>query len=509
MDTKANIKVGWIIAALAMGMVLSALDATVVATAMPTIVDQLGGFSLYSWVFSIYMMMTIVGMPIFGKLSDQYGRTKTYLLGMGLFMLGSLLCGLSLNMTMLVFSRGIQGIGAGAVVPVTLTIVGDLFTPEKRAKMQGIFGALFGVASVLGPSVGGYLVAHGNWTWAFYINLPFGILGMLFIRIFLPEYRDRRKLSIDWKGCVTLILGTSAILYSLVLVGHTDPNVRIAWNSLPSLGLWAIGAAFLIWFVRIESRAEDPVVPLSLFKNRVILFVCITAFCTGVAMYGAITYIPLFLQKVLGDNAADSGNALIPLMLSFVISSVIGGRLLLILNYRTVLASGMLFISIGFLLFSSMDSGTTRATVTGYMLITGVGMGFVIPILTIAMQEAVGKQWRGSVTSAASFFRMFGGVFGVSMMATWMSTQLQNKLPAMDSVSVWSSRKVWPEPEALLMNQVSRELPPELFDSWILALTASTQQVFYLGFVLTLFGFAATLGIGGMKIKRDQEQLKA
>ncbi|MED1798836.1 MDR family MFS transporter [Brevibacillus porteri] len=508
MNVKPNVRVGWIIAALIMGMILSALDATVVATAMPTIVNQLGDFSLYSWIFSIYMMMTILGMPLFGKFADQYGRTKTYLIGMGLFMLGSLLCGLSVNMPMLIISRGIQGIGAGAVVPVTLTIVGDLFTPEKRAKMQGIFGMLFGIASVLGPSVGGFLVDKGDWTWAFYINLPFGLLGMLFIGLFLPESTTKRNQLVDWKGIITLVLGTSVLLIDLVLVGHSDPSLRIEWNSFPSLALCVIGLTFLAGFIRIEAQAKDPIVPLFLFRNKVVALVCAVAFFTGIAMYGAIIYIPFFLQKVLGDNATVAGNALLPLMISFVIGSIIGGRLLLLLTYRSVLAIGMFLIALGFFLFATMHADTSRAAVSTYMWAAGTGLGVVIPILTIAMQEAVDKQWRGSMTSASSFFRMFGGVFGASLMAALMSTRLQQGLYRFEAAPASSSLESGLTADILLQGQASGTLPPEMMDTWMHVLTSSLQQVFILGGVLSFVGFTIALGMGTMKLKRDQKRLQ-
>lgn len=410
-------KPGLILTGLLLGILLSSLDQTITATAMPTVVEELGGLSLYSWVFSIYMLTSTTSMPIYGKLADLYGRKRMYITGMTFFLAGSALCGLAENMAQLIVFRGIQGLGAGALMPIAMTIVGDLYPPERRGKFQGLFAAVFGVSSILGPALGGYLTEHVSWHWVFYVNLPFGLAAVGFLTAGLAEKREETKHPIDWPGAVALSGSIIAILLALVLSG----NGRETDGML--LGLYGLGGVLLGLFLWIETKVKEPILPLSLFCNPVITSSSIVSFLMSAGMFGAITYVPLFLQGVKGLSPSAAGNMLIPFMLSLIAGNIVGGRLLNRFSYRQIVWVSLAVVVMGFGLLSRIDSHVTMAALAAYLIVAGLGMGPLMPVLGTAMQSAVDRRQRGVVTSLFGFVRSMGATIGVSIMGALIHIQ--------------------------------------------------------------------------------------
>ncbi|MGH2542970.1 MAG: MFS transporter, partial [Ardenticatenaceae bacterium] len=300
--------------ALMMGLFLASLELTVVSTAMPTIVAQLGGLQIYSWVFSIYMLTSTTTVPLFGRLSDTYGRKPVYLAGVFLFLLGSALSGQANSMGQLVLFRAVQGLGAGAVLPITFTIIGDIYTLEQRARMQGFFASVWGFSSIVGPLVGGFLVDNSSWRWIFYLNIPFGLLAVTLVMLALVEpVQERERARLDFVGAALLTGGVLLLLYALVQGGSAYP-----WGDPRILGLFALGSAMLVAFVWVERRVAYPIIPLSLFEDRLFATASAHGFLAGLAVFGLMAYLPLFVQGVLGTSATRAGATLTPMVLSWV-----------------------------------------------------------------------------------------------------------------------------------------------------------------------------------------------
>jgi EmrB/QacA subfamily drug resistance transporter len=498
-----------IVIGLMIGLLLSALDQTVVSTAMPTVINQLHGFNLYSWVFSIYMLTSTTAVPIFGKLADLYGRRNIYLVGMGFFIIGSALCGLSQNMTELIVFRGIQGIGAGALMPLAMTIIGDIFPPERRGKMQGIFGAVFGLSSIIGPAAGGFIVDHLNWQWIFYVNLPFGIIAAIILSIALKEKRNKEKRSIDWFGAIFLTGAIVSVLLGLVLAGDTEqPGTHYAWGSPQIIGLFSIGAILIGLFLFIESKAKEPIIPLFLFKNKVISVVSIAGFFMGTGMFGAITYIPLFVQGVVGTSASLAGYVLTPLMLSLIIASIIGGRIISKVTYRSIIIVSMTIMGIGFILMSTMNIHTTNLSVVLYMIITGFGMGSLMPTFTIAVQSAVGPELRGVATSSSQFFRSIGGTMGVSIMGAIMANQMASGLKEAAKTTLaqvpTATLKQFSNPQLLLNADTRKSMPHDVFLAVQQVLANSIDWVFITGVIFVIIGAVAAIFLGKARLKPSE-----
>lgn len=507
--TEQQKQVRTVVIGLLLGMLLSALDQTIISTAMPTVIRELGGFALYSWVFSIYMLTSTTAVPLFGKLADLYGRRLVYMIGMSIFIAGSALCGIAHNMTELIVFRGIQGIGAGALMPVTMTIIGDIFPPERRGKMQGIFGAVFGLSSVIGPAIGGFIVEHSSWEWVFYVNLPFGIASMIIIGLSLKESKGLGKRSVDWFGAITLSLSIVSLLLALVMGGNGNETsgTHYSWGSPQIIGLFAASALFLALFLIIERKAPEPIIPLPLFKNRVIAVSSITGFFMGAGMFGAITYIPLFVQGVVGESPSRAGYVLTPLMISLILTSIVGGRIITKVTYRSIVVTGMTIMGIGFLLMSQMDVHTSNATVILYMIITGLGMGPLMPTFTIAVQSSVPQEVRGVATSSSQFFRSIGGTIGVSVMGALMANRMSsglsdlgNKLTQIPAETL----QKYSNPQLLLTPEAKEKVPPQVFAGLQQVLADSIDAVFTAGVILILIGIVAGFFLGKARLDRTK-----
>ncbi len=412
---------------LVLTLLLSALDQTIVGTSEPRIIASLNGFDRYPWVTTAYLLSSTIAVPIFAKLSDIYGRKWFFLTGNIMFVAASAFCGAAGDvhwmpgdgMTQLIMFRGIQGLGAGIMMGLLFTIIGDIFPPAQRARYQGLFASVFGLASIFGPTLGGWITDQFSWRWTFYVNLPVGIIAATAILVEFPYFRPvgvQRK--IDWWGVLSLTGCLVPLLLALTWV--TD----YGWGSQRVVSLLVFAAAMLIAFLAAESRAVEPVIPLSMYHDPIISVATIAVFLLGIAMFGVIIYIPLFMQGVLGVTATRSGSLLTPLMLGFVVASSASGNIIgRTGRYRAVVLTGVLLTTVGIFLMATMDGGTAQSVVIRNMIIAGLGMGSIMPIYTLSVQNVAPHAQMGAATASVQFFRSIGGTVGV---ATYGSILLRN-----------------------------------------------------------------------------------
>ncbi|MEV6420701.1 MFS transporter [Streptomyces sp. NPDC051662] len=414
------------IGALLLGLLLASLDQTIVSTALPTIVSDLGGLEHLSWVVTAYLLASTAATPLWGKLGDQYGRKKLFQIAIVIFLIGSALCGIAQNMPQLIGFRALQGLGGGGLIVLSMAIVGDLVPPRERGKYQGLFGAVFGASSVLGPLLGGFFTESLSWRWVFYINLPVGVVALLVIAAVLHIPVHGTKHTIDYLG--TFLIASVAIC--LVLVASLG-GTTWAWDSPEIIGLAALGLLLLALFVRVERRAAEPVLPLRLFRLRTFTLVALISFIVGFAMFGAMTYLPTFLQVVQGVSPTLSGVHLLPMVLGLLITSTLSGQIV----SRTgrwkvfpVLGTGV--TALGLLLLHQLTQFTGTWVMSAYLFVFGAGLGLVMQILVLAVQNSVSYQDLGVATSGATFFRSIGASFGVAVFGTIFSNLLHGKISA-------------------------------------------------------------------------------
>jgi EmrB/QacA subfamily drug resistance transporter len=470
------------------GVFLGAMESTVVATAMPTVVASLGGLEVYSWVFSSYLLTSTVTVPLWGKLSDLYGRRPFYLLGIALFLLGSVTCGFSRTMTQLILFRGVQGLGAGAILALGLTIVGDIYPFEARARLQGFLSGVWGVASIAGPFLGGLLTDHLSWRWVFFVNIPVGLVASFMVGRSLrePERERSRSVAVDFLGGAVLIV--TLVFFLLGVMGA-------GWSGQGRIGLMAVAVVGLIVFGRIERRAEDPLIPLRLFENRIFLASFVTGLMAGMAMFGAISFVPLFVQAILGTDATAAGSVLTPFMLAWVLCSILGARLLLRYKVRAIVLTGGVALSVGFLFFARLGIASTRPEVMVGMTLGGAGMGLMMAPLLIAVQSTVPRSQLGVATSVTMFSRTVGGAIGVSLLGAIMARILRGELHALTAGAAGMKLEAFVHnPEVLLQPAVRVGLPAQLLIGLREALASALHGAFVAGFVLALLAlFAAFL----------------
>jgi len=475
-------------AALMLGMALAALDTTIVGTALPTIVGKLGGISLYSWVFSIYLLTSTTTVPIYGKLADLYGRKPVFLFGSGLFLLGSILCGAAQSMEQLIVFRAIQGLGAGAVLPIVLTIIGDLFELRERARVQGLFSGVWGLSSVIGPAVGGLIVDHFSWRWVFYINVPFGLLSGLLLAVFLKENIERKKQKLDYIGTLALTGAIVALLFALLQGGTTW-----AWNSPQSIGLFALFIVLTVLFLLQERRVSEPILPLTLFNNRIIAVSSIGGVVLGVLMFGITSYVPLFVQGVKGGTATSAGITLGPLLLAWPIAATFSGKIVIRYGYRFTALLGMGLATLSAVMLVFFAPGTGLPFIVAAMLVMGAGLGFSSTAYTLAVQNAVPWKLRGVATASTQFFRTIGGSVGVAVMGTILNAQMALRFPPIfarfASVAARLPKSVAPA-NVLLTPEVRAVLPVAFLHQLQIALAQSLFWVYLLALVLAAVGLA-------------------
>ncbi|HXL45690.1 MAG TPA: MDR family MFS transporter, partial [Candidatus Binatia bacterium] len=399
-----------ILVGIMLSVFLAAMESTVVATAMPTVVRSLGGIQIYSWVFSGFLLTQTVTMPLWGRFSDLYGRRPVFLIGLATFLGGSALSGTAQSMAQLIVFRMVQGLGAGSLMTLGYTIIGELFGLERRAKLQGWISSVWGVAPLVGPWLGGVLSDHVSWRWVFYVNLPFGAIAMALIATALvEEARPARRPVMDVAGVALFTAGVSALLLGIVQAGRAG-----SWSGAAVLSPLALGLTGLVLFVVVERRAAEPIVPLRLFGSRMVIAAVVTRFLAGMAMFGAISFVPLFLQSVTGTTATGAGMVLTPFILGWVAMSVTSARLVLRVGYRAVVMTGMACLTGAFLLFARWSATLSHADAMRDVLLAGVGMGLVVVPMLIAVQSAVPRSDLGAATSMTQFFMSIGGAVGLS-----------------------------------------------------------------------------------------------
>ena len=428
-----------------LAMLLAALDQTIVATALPRVVADLGGFGQFAWLFSSYMLASTVSIPIMGKLSDVYGRKSVLVGGLLIFMAGSALSGGAQDMTQLILFRGIQGVGAGSIIANSYAVLGDVFPPAQRGKWTGVVVGVFALAIVIGPTAGGYVTDHFGWRWIFFLNLPAGLVALLVILGGMADVRDPRVSSrIDYPGATTFIASVVTLLLALTWVGKEFP-----WGSPLIVGLFLFSGIMAVLFLWIQARTEEALIPRSLFSNPIFSVAVVATFLTAIVMYGGIMFIPLFVQGVIGSSATSAGMVLIPMMLSAVVSAVVAGQIISRTgHYRILAITGVSVMALGIYLFTRLDAQSSSTEAVQYLVVAGAGLGATLPTFMIAVQNAFPHHTLGVVTASLQFFRNLGGAVGTAVLGAFMTLRLGD----------WLSSSSPPEAVAALPPQVIEQL---------------------------------------------------
>jgi EmrB/QacA subfamily drug resistance transporter len=430
---------GWaltgVLASLMLTMLLAALDQTIVSTALPKILDDLHGYNRYTWVVTAYLLAETTVIPVIGKLSDQFGRKWFLVAGVAIFLIGSMLSGTSNSMTQLIAFRGFQGIGAGFIFALVFTLIGDIFTPAERARWQGLFSAVFALASVIGPSLGGWITDNTSWRWVFYVNMPLGVIALALLIFVLPNnlslrssaYRGKAALRrIDFAGAVSAGVATVCLLLGLTWGGVTYP-----WNSAQVIGILAAAIIFFAAFFVIERRfAVEPILPLDLFKNKVFAAGALLSLTVGMALYAVVIYLPLFIQAVLGQSATNSGAVITPLTLTLAIGAAVVGQVIYkIGRYQIISIIGGFVLAVGVFLLIQMGPNVALGQVTINMIVVGIGLGMVQPVLTLAVQNAIPRTRLGVGTSAVTYLRTMGQTLGTAIIGAVVTNAAVSALP--------------------------------------------------------------------------------
>ena len=480
-----------------LGMCLAALELTIVGTAMPTVIASLGGLKHYSWVFSAYLITSTVPVPVWGKLSDIYGRRRLYQIGIATFLLGSILSGLSATMTQLIVFRAIQGLGAGILMPLAMTIIGDIYTLEERTRMQAVFSGVWGFSSLVGPLIGGFITDHLSWRWVFYINVPFGIAAALIVGLALQEPKLRQRPHIDYAGALTLIAAVTLLMLALVEGGGDGQK----GFGLANVALLPCALLLLGLFVFIERRARDPIMPPQLFQNRVVAVSLAASFCVGVAMFGAISFVPFFAQGVLGSTATQAGSLLTPLMLSWVTMGVIGGRFLLRVGFRPVVMTGLVLMTSGLAALSTASRTTPLPYLSVALTVVGSGLGLVVLTLILAKQQSVARSQLGLVTALSQFSRSIGGAMGVAVMGVVLShslaAQLMEMAQAGGALTPERAAQLAANPNALIDTSARAALPAPVVVALQTALASALNNVFWLCTAFSALALVAVCWLPG------------
>ncbi|MDQ6882677.1 MAG: MFS transporter [Candidatus Dormibacteraeota bacterium] len=501
-----------------LALLLAALDQTIVGTAMPRIVADLNGLAYYTPVTTVYLVASTVMVPIAGKLGDLFGRKPFLLTGMIGFVGASALCGLSQNMLELVAFRGIQGIFGGILFATVFTVIGDLYPPAVRARVQGLFGAVFGLSSVLGPTVGGYLTDNLGWRWVFYVNVPVGILAVLTVASTMPFVRTRASWrDIDFAGAALLVAGVAPLLTALTITRDH------AWTSFEVLGLFGIAAVMLGLFFIVEQRGEHPIVPFRMFTDRTFSVSVIVGALTGFAMFGSIIFVPLIYQGVLGISATNSGQLLTPMMLGLVFASVISGQLMVrIKRYRFLGTAGIAVMMVGMWLLSQVTTGTSRLEVVRDIVIVGAGLGTTFPLYINAVQSAVSREFLGVATSQIQFWRNMGGTIGTAVLGSLLVSRLEANIQtqmaglppaAANFVPKGASSSAQTLFDASKINAARGALPPQLvplFDQVLHAirvgLANSLHEIFLLGAAVLVLALLGSVFLKDVPLRGRQQE---
>lgn len=494
---KSMNQTGMVVAGLLLAILMASMDNTIVATAMGSIIADLGGLDKFVWVTSAYMVAEMAGMPIFGKLSDMYGRKRFFIFGIVVFMLGSALCGTATSIVQLSIYRAIQGIGGGALVPIAFTIMFDAVKPESRGKLMGLFGAVFGMSSIFGPLLGAYMTDYVKWEWIFYINLPLGLIAFLMVAIFYKESLQHVKQRIDWTGAFTLVGAIVCLMFAMELGGK-----QYAWNSAPILGLFTGFALLAVLFIYAETRAEEPIISFRMFRDRLYAASNAIAMLSGAAFITASVYIPIFIQGVLGGSATNSGLVLLPMMVGTVVTATAGGFLISKFTYRAILISTLVLLVAGMALLMTLTPESTRLTITLYMILVGLGIGASFSVLSNAAIHSVPANRRGAASSTLNFLRSLGMTIGITVFGIIQSHSLTKHL---SEAFTGSGAAALPQgfdvkdPHALLDPATRTQIPSGVLAQISDGLSSSIATTFAWGLIPAVLALAAAFAMSREK----------
>ena len=512
----------WALGAVLLSMFFASLDQTVVSTALPVIVGDLKGLSVYAWVFTAYMMASAITVPIYGKLSDIYGRKPFYVFGLIVFMIGSAISGQAHSMLELILARGVQGIGAGALMSMPRATIGDIFNPRERGRWMGVIAATFGISAIIGPTVGGWITDHMGWRWVFYINLPVAAAALAAVIATLPRVRVEHQVKLDWRGSVLMAMGLVPLLLALTWAGG-----QYAWGSTVILGLFAAAAVFIALFVWNERRAAEPVLDPQLFVKPIFTVTVVVALFVTMGMFGTLMFLPLYVQGVIGMSAQNSGVVLTPMMLSFIVGSVGSGWLMSKTGrYKVLAILGALFMVGGMVLFNLMGVGTTWPTVVRNMIVMGIGIGTLLPLLNVAVQNAFPYRIMGVVNATQQFVRSLGGVIIAPILGTVLARgfvgSFQSALPPQLHQVLASlppaQRAAMNDPQGLISSQGQEAIRSSfsefgaqgqaLYEQFVHAVRVGLDhgmgEIFTVGLVVAVLAFLTTFFLPELNLKHDE-----
>jgi len=499
MSSAKSPNLGIVIAGLLLGILMASMDSTIVATAMGNIVGELGGMDKFVWVTSAYLVAEMAGMPIFGKLSDMFGRKKFFVFGIIVFMAGSALCGTADSITQLAIYRAIQGIGGGALVPIAFAIMFDAVPLEARGKLGGAFGAVFGLSSIFGPLLGAYITDHIAWQWVFYINLPLGVIALGMVTMFYKESHEHSKQRIDWLGAGTLLGAVISLMFALELGGK-----QYAWQSSEILGLFAVFAVLTAVFLYVETQAQEPIISFKLFKKRLYAFSILTALFSGAAFIVASVYIPIFIQGVLGGSATNSGLVLLPMMVGSVVTASVGGVLMTKFSYRSLMIPTLALLVIGTGLVSTLTPDSSRLEVTFYMILIGLGIGASFSVLSNAAIHGLTANQRGSASATMNFIRSLGMTLGITTFGIIQSHYFTNNLGKLLSGGGGAAMN-FKDPHALLSQDTRALIPPEILSKITSGLSSSIVNTFAWAVIPSGLALLFSFFMGRQKLDETSE----
>jgi EmrB/QacA subfamily drug resistance transporter len=521
-ETLSRRRVILVVISVVLGMLLSALDQTVVGTAMPRIIADLNGLQHYAWVATAYLLASAVSMPIWGKLSDAYGRKRFFMVGMAVFVIGSALCGQSHTMLELIAFRALQGLGAGAMLPITQAILGDIFPPTERARWAGVLMSVYGVAMIVGPFLGGWITDNLSWRWTFYVNLPVGVVAFAFAVWALPGHVALRKHIIDWLGTACLVLAAVPLL-----LGFSWAGSKYAWSSPVTIGLFVFSVVMWVVFVLREIHAPEPVLNPRLFRNSIFTVSALASAIQSAAMFGAIMFLPLFVQGVMGKTATNSGTILMPMMLAAIVTSIGGGQLLARTGrYKALVVAGFVVVTVGAFFLSRMTITTTWGHLAAYMVIIGLGLGIAMSAFTVIVQNQYPTHRLGEVSGGLQFFRSLGSTVGLAVFGTILTSRFASALTANLPAQLKgmaadpATAGIINNPQALLDPGAQTKLQQlfaqfggdaqKLFTTFMDAVRHSLESaiggVFFLCFAISIAGFVVVLFLKEVRLRSTHSE---